>query len=70
MLIEPKEEILNIIHKRGYIHLDEFIDLSLNKLALSYYRSEKPLGKNGDFITAPEISQLYGEIIGLSFPTI
>ncbi len=65
MLIEPKDKILDIINKRGYIHLDEFIDLSLNKLKLSYYKSENPLGKNGDFITAPEISQLYGEIIGL-----
>ncbi len=65
MLIEPKDKILNIIDKRGYIHLDEFIDLSLNKLELSYYKSENPLGKNGDFITAPEISQLYGEIIGI-----
>ncbi|MDC0032480.1 SAM-dependent methyltransferase [Pelagibacteraceae bacterium] len=65
MLIEPKDKILNIIDKQGYINLDEFIDLSLNKLELSYYKSENPLGKDGDFITAPEISQLYGEIIGL-----
>ena len=65
MLIEPEAKILNIIDKKGYIHLDEFIEISLNKLELSYYKSESPLGKNGDFITAPEISQLYGEIIGL-----
>jgi SAM-dependent MidA family methyltransferase len=65
MLIEPEAKILSIIDKRGYIHLDEFIEISLNKLELSYYKSESPLGKNGDFITAPEISQLYGEIIGL-----
>ena len=65
MLIEPEVKILSIIDKRGYIHLDEFIELSLNKLELSYYKSGSPLGKNGDFITAPEISQLYGEIIGL-----
>lgn len=65
MLIEPRDKILNIIDKRGYIHLDEFINLSLNKLERSYYKSSNPLGKNGDFITAPEISQLYGEIIGV-----
>ena len=65
MLIEPEAKILNIIDKKGYIHLDEFIEISLNKLELSYYKSGIPLGKNGDFITAPEISQLYGEIIGL-----
>jgi SAM-dependent MidA family methyltransferase len=65
MFIEPEAKILSIIDKKGYIHLDEFIEISLNKLELSYYKSQSPLGKNGDFITAPEISQLYGEIIGL-----
>ena len=49
MLIEPEVKILSIIDKRGYIHLDEFIEISLNKLELSYYRSGNPLGKNGDF---------------------
>lgn len=65
MQIEPKDKVLSIIQEKGYIFLDEFIDISLNKLELSYYRSENPLGKKGDFITAPEISQLYGEIVGV-----
>ena len=65
MPIEPEDKILNIIQDKGYIFLDEFIDISLNKLELSYYRSKNPLGKKGDFITAPEISQLYGEIVGV-----
>ncbi|MDR3131487.1 MAG: SAM-dependent methyltransferase [Rickettsiales bacterium] len=30
-----------------------------------YYMSKLPLGKDGDFITAPEISQLFGEIIAV-----
>ncbi len=30
-----------------------------------YYDSRDPLGAKGDFITAPEISQLFGEIIGV-----
>ncbi len=30
-----------------------------------YYASRDPLGVNGDFITAPEISQMFGELIGL-----
>lgn len=28
-----------------------------------YYRTKNPLGKNSDFITAPEISQIFGELI-------
>jgi NADH dehydrogenase [ubiquinone] 1 alpha subcomplex assembly factor 7 len=30
-----------------------------------YYRKKDPLGRGGDFITAPEISQVFGELIGL-----
>ncbi|MBC2667083.1 SAM-dependent methyltransferase [Novosphingobium flavum] len=30
-----------------------------------YYTSRDPLGHAGDFITAPEISQIFGELIGL-----
>ena len=31
----------------------------------AYYASRDPLGAAGDFITAPEISQMFGELIGL-----
>ncbi len=31
----------------------------------AYYASHDPLGSEGDFITAPEISQIFGELIGL-----
>jgi NADH dehydrogenase [ubiquinone] 1 alpha subcomplex assembly factor 7 len=30
-----------------------------------YYNSRDPLGREGDFVTAPEISQMFGELIGL-----
>lgn len=33
----------------------------------AYYGSRDPLGAGGDFITAPEISQMFGELIGLWF---
>jgi len=31
----------------------------------AYYATRDPLGARGDFITAPEISQMFGELIGL-----
>ena len=55
MFIEPENKILSIIDKKGYIHLDEFIEISLNKLELSYYKSESPLGKNGDLLLIEQL---------------
>ncbi len=41
--------------------LDKFMEQALT----AYYNSRDPLGVDGDFTTAPEISQLFGEIIGI-----
>ncbi len=44
------------------------LDIFLNKILYEengYYYNKKPIGKKNDFITAPEISQMFGEIIGL-----
>ena len=32
---------------------------------MGYYATRQPLGEKGDFITAPEISQMFGELLGL-----
>ena len=48
----------------GPITVAEFMTEALNHPALGYYRSGKPLGSGGDFITAPEISQMFGELLG------
>ncbi|MCB1512462.1 MAG: SAM-dependent methyltransferase [Hyphomicrobiaceae bacterium] len=41
------------------------MDYCLQDLDFGYYRSKTALGASGDFITAPDISQLFGELIGL-----
>ena len=46
------------------ISLDKFIEICLFNEE-GYYNNANPIGKNGDFITAPEVSQLFGEILGL-----
>ncbi len=33
---------------------------------LGYYTTRDPLGAKGDFTTAPEISQMFGELVGLA----
>ena len=45
--------------------LDEFINLSLYNKQIGYYMKKNPFGKKGDFITSPNISRLFSEIIAI-----
>ncbi len=63
MQIETK--IKDLIKKSGPISLSRYMELCLWDNANGYYASNQVLGGNGDFITSPEISQAFGEIIGL-----
>jgi NADH dehydrogenase [ubiquinone] 1 alpha subcomplex assembly factor 7 len=53
------------IRAQGAVTLADFMRLVLSSRELGYYTSRDPLGGSGDFITAPEISQMFGEMIGL-----
>ncbi|MBO0333059.1 SAM-dependent methyltransferase [Sneathiella sp. CAU 1612] len=54
-----------MIEKSGSISLYDFMKLSLSHPEFGYYSRQEPFGEQGDFITAPEISQMFGELIGL-----
>jgi len=53
------------IKTAGPISLSTYMGLCLTHPELGYYKNADPLGAEGDFITAPEISQMFGEFIGL-----
>ena len=59
-----KQLIISEINKKGKIDISEFINFSQYGDD-GYYIKKNPIGLNNDFITAPEISQMFGEIIGL-----
>jgi len=63
MQIEKK--IKDLIKKSGPISLSRYMEICLWDDENGYYTSNQVLGENGDFITSPEISQTFGELIGL-----
>lgn len=54
-----------IAQKNGMISISEFMQICLSHPEYGYYTNASVFGKEGDFTTAPEISQMFGEIIGL-----
>ena len=54
-------QVREIIAAEGPIPVERYMDLCLRH----YYATRDPLGVDGDFTTAPEISQMFGELLGL-----
>lgn len=60
-----KAEIVELIRQEGPIGIGRYMALALGHPRHGYYMTRDPFGQEGDFTTAPEISQMFGELIGL-----
>ncbi|MGB9152190.1 MAG: SAM-dependent methyltransferase [Alphaproteobacteria bacterium] len=47
------------------ISLADYMEIALQNPDYGYYRVRQPLGRTGDFVTSPEVSQMFGEMIGV-----
>ena len=57
--------LARLIQSQGPLSIAQFMMLALHDPQDGYYATRDPLGRAGDFITAPEVSQMFGELIGL-----
>jgi SAM-dependent MidA family methyltransferase len=66
-----KERLASLIAAQGPIGVAQFMTIALHDPQSGYYATRDPFGptkvgkKGGDFTTAPEISQMFGEMLGL-----
>ena len=57
-----KELLISQIKIKGRINVSQFIEICQFS-EYGYYIKKEPIGRKNDFITAPEISQMFGEIL-------
>jgi SAM-dependent MidA family methyltransferase len=62
---ELEQEIRALIESEGPIPVSRYMSLCLGHPRYGYYVTRDPLGAAGDFITAPEVSQMFGELLGI-----
>jgi len=60
-----EEEIRGLIAAEGPLPLADYMRLCLTHPRHGYYGTRDPFGAAGDFTTAPEVSQMFGELIGV-----
>ncbi len=68
-MVQPDNQLAQLLAERirqdGPMTVADFMSAALTEPSLGYYMTGDPFGAAGDFITAPEISQIFGELIGL-----
>lgn len=70
----PPPDLLELLRRRiaetGPLDVAAFMETCLTDPTYGYYQHRDPFGLGGDFTTAPEISQIFGELLGLWYADV
>ncbi len=60
------KRLISQVEKSGALSIAEYMTICLLDPKHGYYTRQQPFGSSGDFVTAPEVSQMFGELLGLA----
>jgi len=69
-MTDLNKHLIKLIKLHGPITVSSYMTEALTNPKYGYYINQNPFGSSGDFITAPEVSQMFGELIGLWFADV
>ncbi len=64
-IVTLRDRLLGLIAQNGPMSVAQYMAAALYDPQGGYYARRAMLGADGDFITAPEVSQMFGELVGL-----